>query len=301
MKQKLFTLILTLSLISINSYSQSKHETASVSVGYDSLLFDGDNANQYNFLNATDDKCKIKVQDVFGDATGTFMVDTVFETCGEKHTEKVRKTGPLKRGVELIPGYEISTGGEGYKGKSGHVYTNVLMLDLGPSAVMLGRRTSAIIGSDCEIKLNTGSALVSGDHEIITSRTIITHKQTKYSVEIVPDGSDTMDIVKVFEGSVQVNPHANTDSSVAHFKKLGDMQTEMAKLNDDMINKRITIDEYKAKITELNDEMKTSENSLPKAVEVNAGYQCTVDHTGKISDPVPIESTETQWFDDVEK
>ncbi len=301
MKQKLFTLILTLSIISINSYSQSKHETASVSLGYDSLLFDGENGNQYNLLNTSDGKCKIKVQDVFGDATGTFMVDTVFETCGEKHTDKVRKTGPLKRGVELIPGYEITTGGEGYKGKSGHLYSNILMLDLGPSAVMLGRRTSAIVGSDCEIKLNTGSALVSGDHEIITPRTIITHKQTKYSVESVPDGSDTMDIVKVFEGSVKVNPHTNTDSSVAHFKKIGDMQTEMAKLNDDLINKRITVDEYKAKITELNNEMKTSENSLSKEVDVNAGYQCTVDHTGKISDPVPIETTETQWFEDVDK
>jgi hypothetical protein len=294
MKAKLFSILFFLSFISVTCYSQTKSGTGSYSGGHDSLLFDGGDANSFNFLKDADDNCKIKVQDVFGDATGTYWVDTIYRVCGVKEPGQIQRTGLLKRGVELVPGYEITTGGEGYKGpRSGHLYNNTLMLDLGPSALMLGRRASVTIGKDCVIHVNSGAVLMSGEHDISTSRTNVSHKKTRYTVEVVEDGDKISDIVKVYEGEVEVFPKKDSLAKIT-----GNLGKEIGQLNLDLVNKKITLEEYKAKMAELNPKLEEYTNNLSKIVKLTAGYQCTVDSKGFVSDPVAIESTGTEWFDE---
>ncbi len=290
MKTKLFTLLLVLSLISLTGYSQSKHGTAFIS---DSLLFDGDDANLFRFSKETDDGCKVKVQDVFGEATGTFIVDTVLETCGgAKQNMRVQKTGQLRKGVELVPGFEITTGGNG----DSH-HQDLLALDLGPSPLMLGRKASITIGPDCVIHVKSGAVMLSGEYNISTTRSSVSHKKTRYSVEVVQDGGKFTDIVKVYEGSVEFGQNMENEANIKKnnddAKKNNDKALQLQKLIEDYNSGKITVPEYSKQMQEL---MK-DDAKQQKTVTINAGYQSSITDTEDPSDPVPFDVNENHWWE----
>ncbi len=291
MKTKFVSILFILLFICNTGYSQSKHGTGFIS-SHDSLDFDGTYENSFSFFKDADDNCKIKVSDVFGEATGTYLIEKISKVCGVRDTGIVQKTGQLKRGVELVPGTEVTTGGEGYKGANGVLKENVLMLDIGSAGMMIGKNSRITIGKDCVIHVKIGAVMMSGEYDVSTPRTSVTHKKTKYTVEVVQDGDNISDIVKVYEGEVQVIPKKD---SLA--KSTGDLGTQIGQLNMDLKNKKITLEEYKARMAELTTKLEESTNNLSKIIELTSGYQCTVDSKGVISDPLPFETTGTEWFD----
>ncbi len=252
---------------------------------HDSLLFDG-NSNSFNFLKGADDKCKIKVSFVSGEATGTYWVDTVYETCGEKEQGKFQKTGQLKRGVELVPGYEVTTGGNGV-GKN----ADLLMLDLGPSALSLGRRGKIMIDKNCVLHLKEGAVQMAGDVDISTPRSNISHKNTQYTVEVVPDGDKITDIVKVYEGSVTFSVNTS-DGSFG--KNIGDKGKQMQKLSEDFQSGKITAQEYSDKMKELT---KDVESSAKYSVTVDAGFKSSITDTGVPTDPEAFDINADHWWE----
>jgi hypothetical protein len=307
MKAKLITLLFILSVISNSGFAQSKHMEGSYSGGHDSLVFDGADERAFNIQNETDDKCKIKVMDVFGEATGTYWVDSSFQTCGTGVVhQKVKVTGQLRKGVELIPGYELTTGGEGWKGANGRTYNNTIMLDLGPgTGFMLGRKASIMIGNDCAIQVNHGGIISTGDINVSTARSTVTHKNTQYSVEVIEDGDKITDIVKVYEGSVEFGPNMGSDANNKerenNIKKMSDLNVQLQKLSADYSNGKITAQEYSSQMQELSKEMSDAQSQLQRSVTVNAGYKSSITDTDKPTEPEQFDTNADRWWEDTEK
>jgi hypothetical protein len=100
---------LILILISSIIFGQTKIGISFYSGGHDSLLFDGaDNENSIFLLNPADEKCKIRVGFIIGEAFGTQLVDTVEKVCGVREHFQIQRTGQLKEGDYLAPGTEIN-------------------------------------------------------------------------------------------------------------------------------------------------------------------------------------------------
>jgi hypothetical protein len=119
-------------------------------------------------------------------------------------------------------------------------------------------------------------------YSIHTDQCIIKNNGTKYSLEQI----ETEDIIKVYEGSVEVQ-----------FKKYDTSATmEMLRLQQDYQNGKITLEELTNKAKELQDKIKEESiyNSTKHIVE--SGFQVTVTG-GKIGEVVPIPADDDRWWD----
>jgi len=120
-----------------------------------------------------------------------------------------------------------------------------------------------------------------------TPRTITSHNNTQFSIEIKVDGNDTMDVIKVYEGSVTVQlanaPETSTDKN-----------NEIEQAGQDLQNGKITMDEFTRKIKEFTNAVKES-SEMSKPVTVTEGNKCTATRsTLKVE---PIEAGDDHWWE----
>jgi hypothetical protein len=122
-------------------------------------------------------------------------------------------------------------------------------------------------------------------YNIHTDQCIIKNNGTKYSLE----QTETEDIIKVYEGSVEVQLSKFDDTEL---KQQGD---DVKKLYEDYQNGKITLEEFMAKSKENTGKINKESADATKKVVVEAGYQCTVEK--KIGDPVSIPADDDKWWD----
>jgi hypothetical protein len=106
---------------------------------------------------------------------------------------------------------------------------------------------------------------------------------TKYSLET----SDNEDILKVYEGSVEVQPK--------HYRSIA--LEESKKLTEAFQSGKLSMEEYSAKMKELAPEIKKESEKVSKKIIVDAGYQITVGIDGLFSEIIPIPSDDLKWWE----
>lgn len=159
--------------------------------------------------------------------------------------------------------------------KKGKMYSNITD-DIRASLIVIGEQVEQAIREE-------GLSLVS------TFNSIIGHMHTKYSVEISTEGSDTIDIIKVYEGSATVKLAKSPPSNKNENKE------QIDQLQKDLKDGKITAQEFGAKLKELTQNM-TNKAIEVVPVEVPAGSKCTAtNHSLKVE---PIESDDVQWWND---
>jgi hypothetical protein len=121
-----------------------------------------------------------------------------------------------------------------------------------------------------------------------TSRTITSHNNTQFSIEIKADGNDTMDVIKVYEGSVNVQlvaPEAPKDK-----------QKAVEQAGEDLKNGKITMQEFAKIMKDFTGEQKDL-NEQSKPVTVTEGNKCiATKNTIKVE---PIESGDEHWWENL--
>jgi len=279
-------------LISLSVYTQAGPHTAFFSGSHDSLLFDGDDANSINILKPAYDRCKIIVKNVKGTVTGTYLVEKNYYTCGEKGADTIEEKGQIKSDLyDLVPGDGIKTGKDG-----------LALLQLSDGTVIaLHNNTSIILPKDyckhnfnpIELKEGIIKVVKTGDKgaDIGTSRSKTKNKKTQFSVEIVQDGDVTTDIVKVYEGSVEVQNELQTKE---YQKNTKDKGPEMTQLTKDYQSGKISIEEFSKKMSELQKEITMPQNP----VTVNAGFQSRIAGLENPTEPEPFDTNENNWWEE---
>jgi pyruvate/2-oxoglutarate dehydrogenase complex dihydrolipoamide acyltransferase (E2) component len=119
--------------------------------------------------------------------------------------------------------------------------------------------------------------------------TIVRHLMTKFSIEIVQSGSDTIDVIKVYEGSVEVSMQKIAESSDAD-----EMAKKMEQLAQDMQEGKISPEELQRKVMEYKEQME-KEVSDVQPVVIEAGNKCTA--TKNSLKVEPIEENDDRWWD----
>ncbi|MFI5144247.1 MAG: hypothetical protein ACHQJ4_01505 [Ignavibacteria bacterium] len=116
---------------------------------------------------------------------------------------------------------------------------------------------------------------------------IIDHINTKFSVEINTDGTDTVDIIRVYEGSATVKLAKSPPSNKNENKE------QIDQLQKDYKDGKLTAQEFGDKMKELSQNMtKKALDIVP--VEVTAGNKCTAtNHSLTVE---PIETDDVQWW-----
>ncbi len=258
--------------------------------GHDSLLFDG--AGNDHFFYTGGCKCKIKVLKMSGMVRGSFCEWRKEKICGEVDSGEVVVKG-------IIPSYqkEISDG-DTIKTSEFDGSSIELMLRDGKK-LFLGHNTSIVVSEDhCEkpmgLILHYGLLyldMTGGDKNktisIKTERGEIVNKGTKYSVESVSSGSETVDIIRVYEGSVEVKIKKSDT------KDIKDVTQQMQQLNEDYKNGKITQEELIAKSKEITEKMTKAMENMRVSAVIDAGSQVTVGDV--IGQTVPIENDDMWW------
>ena len=268
---------------SVNIQSQSFTVTAP----HDSLLFDGNDVEYFNYPG----KCNIKVFGVVGTVTGTYLVDTILNVCGAMKNGTVQRTGQVHNGVELVPGYDLTLSepkDEPYSAVS---------IAIPDASLLISHNAVIHLNEDCSIQMKKGAAMISGNFNLSTGNTKVTHNNTKYTIESVYDGDKVTDIVKVYEGSVRFSLNFESDElKKRNQKRKNDISAEIAKRSSDIQSGKITPDEFKQKFSDLQTKL-LSISRLDYFVTVNAGYSSTAADGEQPADPVPFDTNADRWWD----
>ncbi len=284
----------------------------------DSLLFDSDEDNA-GLIHLTDNMCRIVVN-YAQDATGNVLRQKIEPICGIPDTAWILKENvKLKQTDMLEEGSTIKTGPNGevsvllVSGNSNADY--VAEFALGPNSTMqlphlsdLCRSVSShqepgplgfyMKGGKLYYNLGPEMNKIMTDYKNFghdaglfifhTGQSIIDHINTELTIDISVSGSDTTDVLKVYEGSATVKC---TKSSGSH--PTGE---DAQKLMEDYRNGKITAEEMQKKLKELTQNLETSANDqLP--VTVDAGSKCT-SLNGKMN-VEPIESGDDHWWESI--
>lgn len=258
---------------------------------HDSLLFDESNSfRTETFYSKSGDDCEFRVTYVKGNATGKIKKMQIFEACGID-TIYEYENGALEK-------YSVIKGGEMVK--TGPESSVKIELSDG-SSIFLGPNTEYTLPTNvCDLVrsgiLGAGSLwtkvkklLGGGKFEVSTERACACVRGTEYTVEIVEENGVKYDIVKVYEGSVDVILKSIDTKS---YESKGD---ELQKLTDDFQSGKITIEEYAARSTEIAKGLQNETSDLKLSQVVEAGY--FLKHDGKkLGNPMPFNTSEDKWF-----
>ncbi|MBC8145377.1 MAG: FecR domain-containing protein [bacterium] len=262
--------LILFALTSIPSFANGQH---------DSLVFDGD-ASEVLFGNT----CTVTVASLEGLAYGMTAAAEHDKTCGETRTEIVWKIRKLQVGDE------VSVDAPMYTAKGGKL--SVSLQD--GSIVTLESLTKASLGGACKRTAGVGILLEYGKVEVNTQpapptaeplgvqsdRVTAKPKGTVYSVDAGPEGGDAEHIVKVFSGSVEVLPSLKAvRGDVVDFAK------EMAALNEQLSQGKITQQQFQTRLMSLQQGLSNKTARVEKSVVLNAGYTCAVNERGELSKP----------------
>ena len=195
---------------------------------------------------------------------------------------KAAQTGDI-----IKAGEEIETGPDGYAklllsdGSEIVLNKNTKFTPDNNICEQLPSRASLIMGSIyAKIKKLVGG----GKFEVMTeTRTGVGVRGTEFVVEM----KEGADVIKVYEGSVEVR-------SEAVIGKIEGKAEKLEKLAKDFEEGKITLEEYSQKMMELSSEVQSDSEQLNIIVE--AGYQLTVGKDGTITGPEPIGSDDDKWW-----
>ena len=284
-------IIIAFSVIMISSsiYTQAGPQTGFYSGGHDSLIFDG-TSEIATIPTSRTNECYIRVIYANGNTQGTYFVTKTYEVCTVQDKYETTETGPLSPMNELKLGEEITTGDNSSLEMQ---FQDGSRIRLGPNSKiritgdMCDRRT--LIEQMAGKMWNSVKKLLgSQKYEVKTDRCANGVRGTEFSVEITNDEN----IIRVYEGSVEVQ---NELQIKEYQKNTKDKGPEMTQLTKDYQSGKISIEEFSKKMSELQKEI-TVPQSL---ITVNAGFQSNVIGMENPTEPVPIESTGNEWFDDV--
>ena len=251
----------------------------------DSLLFDG-NYNSVNKPANNSDDCKIRVIYAIGTVEGTRYVTEIYTICGKVDTSVNTKKGLVQTGDKLKFGEEITTGDNSR--------LNIELYD--GSEIRMGPNSKVTISEDmCDQRTYVEQAggylwykvkklLSEQKYEVKTGVAYTGVRGTEFSIEV----KDNENIIKVYEGSLEVSPPQNISKKENYAK-------EMEKLTNDYNAGKITTEEFAKKSQEI---MKKNDFNVEdmKHKMVTTGYVVRV--TDKISEPESFDVNENRWFDD---
>jgi len=247
---------------------------------HDSLIFDPSG-------NPAPKKCNAKVYKVEGTVIGAVLTKRTEELCGEIDTIYDVKRQQLKEGDELEYNQLVETKGDG-KVKLELQDGTVIMFDKNTKAVMTND-----FCTDFSMKLIMGrmwskvkSLLGGAKYEVTTERGFGGVRGTEFTYQINIDGNDTTDVIKLYEGSMEVRL---TAPEIAADKK-----AEIEQAAKDLQNGKITMQEFGQKMKEFQSANKDFQE-LSKPVTVTEGNRCTATNTSiKIE---PIEPGDDHWWE----
>lgn len=254
--------------------------------GHDSLLFD-DSGTKISVPYSNE--CKVKVVQVSGLVIGSVKIMELLQACGDEVDTVYRTLNgeQLKVGFDIVENEEVRTGEDGF-----------VKLELADGSVMIVGPNSSLMFTEnlCKetktvVKLINGSIwtkvkklLGGGKFEISTENGGGGVRGTEFTYEVL----NGKDIVKVYEGSFEVNPP----------KDMSDLESsakQMEQLQKDYEAGKMTTEEFTTKLLALS-QLASQQAGEIKPTLVEAGYMVTL--TNKIGMPEPIPPGETKWFED---
>ena len=286
MKKKLFFIaVLTIFGATFN-FTYSGSNPVFTGGPHDSLLFDAGNSNPGSY----DDgyyPCFWKVVKLKGYAYGTVRKMHIGNMCGTPDTSYLLKDDTLKEGDILSDGTIIETGADG-------LIAVAVFMKSDPNRLGRFFMTSheyslmkiPLLDAICEqMKIEWQGELAqkvliikgkvtydsppSEKSKLRTEgkRSSVKHNKTRYSLEVLIDAGDSIDIVRVYEGSVEVS-HILRD-----FSEQESSAKEMEQLAQDFQAGKITMEEMAKKIEEFQANTgKLSDKMKPFIVD--EGYKC---------------------------
>lgn len=254
--------------------------------GHDSLLFD-DSGTKISVPYSNE--CKVKVVQVSGLVIGSVKIMELLQACGEEVDTVYRTLNgeQLKVGFDIVENEEVRTGEDGF-----------VKLELADGSVMIVGPNSSLMFTEnlCKetktvVKLINGSIwtkvkklLGGGKFEISTENGGGGVRGTEFTYEVL----NGKDIVKVYEGSFEVNPPKD-------MSELESSAKQMEQLQKDYEAGKMTTEEFTTKLLALS-QLASQQAGEIKPTLVEAGYMVTL--TNKIGMPEPIPPGETKWFED---
>lgn len=256
---------------------------------HDSLLFDGENSTVKMFDGGYY-TCYWKVVKVKGFAFGTKRKIKIGNICGVPDTVEILENDSLKEGDILGDGTLIETG------KDGQIAVAVFLKSRPNSLGRMFITTQAstlikipmlstlcdALETEREIEDMSKVLVIKGKvtYDSPTTekvklgtegkRSSVKHKKTKYSHEVSITGADTVDVIRVYEGSVEIN-HIRSD-----FSDQESQAAEMERLTQEFQAGKITMDELNSKIAEYTNSVHTEVDNL-KPFIVEEGNKCILD------------------------
>lgn len=253
---------------------------------HDSLIIDGDNSNP-GYYDGGYYPCSWKVVKLKGYAFGTVRKMHIGNMCGTPDTSYMLKDDTLKEGDILSDGTIIETGADGLIAVAVFMKSDPNRLGrLFMTAHEYSLMKIPLLDAICEqLKIEWQGELAqkvliikgkvtydsppSEKSKIRTEgkRSSVKHNKTRYSHEVLVDAGDSIDIVRVYEGAVEVS-HILSDFSEQESKG-----KEMEQLAQDFQAGKITMDEMTKKIEEFQSNIgQLSDKMKPFIVE--EGYKC---------------------------
>ena len=115
---------------------------------------------------------------------------------------------------------------------------------------------------------------------------------TLFTVSSTASGSDTTDVLKVYEGSVRFKMVLNK----AGYNQVTDKGAAIKQIYDDYKSGKITAEEFAKKMQEA--ETGITQMMPKEAVHVTAGYKSTITNGANATDPEPFDVNADTWWDD---
>jgi len=269
---------------------------------HDSLLFDGGVISGFDkTLQPLSKKCYVKVRGGKGIVTGEVMEKEIVPACGGDETLWVAKTKVLKIGDILIEGTTVLTTKDSWIGLG--IYLSTDETDNFPSTSIIVGESSEInvprIQDLCKrlevqpnipvIKGNVTYESETKDEEELAplpklktkgKRSSAKHKKTRYSHEVKFTESDTVDVIRVYKGVVEVTAENLVIDE-------GDVTKKMEKLGEDMQSGKLSAEEMQAILTEYQN-FGQMVNELATPLNVDEGFKCTVTKNSRVVEPLGV-------------
>lgn len=258
--------------------------------GHDSLLFDG--SQEVITKMVFDNDCILKVKHVKGRVHGTkYMMKSITGDCLTKEVKEMGTTQALLKHEDvLVVGTDIWTEADSY------VYVDLAdgsQMVIGPNSMVkieegwCVERNFFLRGGTMWSKVK--KLLGADEFQVGEGRSIVGVRGTEFEME----SADTSTTVKVYEGVVEVEQLGTGDT-----KNMADLGKEMEKLTQDFQAGKITMEEFTAKMKELEKSSQSgSKDNLKKSV--NAGYMVILTNTALMGEPVPITGS-NRWWENVQ-
>jgi len=273
----------------------------------DSLLFDGEDFQSLHNKLPGSNKCYFRVAHVIGTATGIIKEPKVISGCTKEYeTLYVVVDKKLQKGDILVEGTTV------YTEANSRLILNAYLPNDNPEDIFGSFHLNVNENSNldvprlqnlCEriteqetVELKKGKVKFKSEKgkkskvRTVGKRSSVLHTKTHYSHEVKIDGSDTVDVIRVYEGSVEV-----TNFSY-NFSEEESMEKELEKLSILFSENKISAEEYGSKMMELSSKGMKNIEEINKPAIVDEGSMCIV--TGTSITVEPLDKSEEKWWEE---